>query len=331
MAFSVYIEEGSNFFLTKVNRQEGVMFSNKIKKQHTLYLSVLAIMMMACGGNSGKKRPKLDTPTEGTIHISVDETYKPLIDSEIRVFESLYPKTHIIATYKPEAECFKDLVDDSARLIIVTRDFNQKERDYFKEIRITPRSMLLAWDALALVTNKANPDSILTMDQVRNIMNGSDKSRKWQLVFDNQNSSTVRYILDSVNKGTPLPPDVMAAKNNPEVIDYVAKNKDAIGVIGVSWISDRNDSTSIEFTNKVTVVKLRADNGSEFVKPYQLYIGTGSYPLKRGIFFGLKEPHQGLGSGFVTFLGSYEGQLVISKFRLFPARLNVVFREANLK
>jgi phosphate transport system substrate-binding protein len=49
------------------------------------------------------------------------------------------------------------------------------------------------------------------------------------------------------------------------------------------------------------------------------------------MFFCLKEPYRGLGTGFVTFLGSYEGQLVIKKFRLFPARINAVFREAQLQ
>lgn len=298
------------------------------RKMNAVYLAAITVMA-ACGPNPNAK--KLDTATEGTIRISVDETYKPLIDSEIKVFESLYPKAHIIPTYKPEAECFKDLLNDSARLVIVTRDFNQQERDYFKQIKITPNSLLLAWDALALVVNKENPDSILNMEQVRGIMNGTNKDRKWQLVFDNANSSTVRYIMDSINMGKPLPTNTMAAKTNPEVVDYVSKNKDAIGVIGVSWISDPNDSLSMAFTKKVSVVRLRADNGSEFVKPYQAYIGIGTYPLKRGFFFCLKEPYHGLGSGFATFLGSYEGQLVIKQFRLFPARLNVVFREANLK
>jgi phosphate transport system substrate-binding protein len=298
------------------------------RKMNAVYLAAITLMA-ACGPNPNAK--KLDTATEGTIHISVDETYKPLIDSEIKVFESLYPKAHIIPTYKPEADCFKDLLNDSARMVIVTRDFNQQERDYFKQIKITPNSLLLAWDALALVVNKENPDSILNMEQVRSIMNGTNKDRKWQLVFDNANSSTVRYIMDSINMGKPLPTNTMAAKTNPEVVDYVSKNKDAIGVIGVSWISDPNDSLSMAFTKQVSVVRLRADNGSEFVKPYQAYIGIGTYPLKRGFFFGLKEPYHGLGSGFATFLGSYEGQLVIKQFRLFPARLNVVFREANLK
>lgn len=301
-----------------------------LRRMNAVYLSAVTLMMAACGPNTTSTE-KLDTATEGTIRISVDETYKPLIDSEIKVFESLYPKAHIIPTYKPEADCFKDLLNDSARLVIVTRDFNQKERDYFKQIKITPNSLLLAWDALALVVNKSNPDSILNMEQVRGIMNGTNTERNWQLVFDNANSSTVRYIKDSINMGKPLPANTMAAKTNPEVVDYVSKNKEAIGVIGVSWISDPNDSLSMAFTKQVSVVRIRADNGSEFVKPYQAYIGIGTYPLKRGFFYCLKEPYHGLGTGFATFLGSYEGQLVIKQFRLFPARLNVVFREANLK
>jgi phosphate transport system substrate-binding protein len=300
---------------------------SKLVNHKAAWLVLLTAGLFSC--NSGSQ--SFETPTSGTIRISVDETFEPLMEAEIKVFQSLYPKAHIIAEYKPESECFKDLLNDSARLVIVTRSFNDKEKEYFKQLKIAPQSMLLAWDAAALIVNHENADSILTMDQVRHIMDGTDKERNWQLVFDNENSSTVRFIRDSINQGKPLPPNTMAAKTNPEVVDYVTKNKKAIGVIGVNWISDPDDSTSIEFTSKVSVVKVRADYGSEFVKPYQAYIATGSYPLKRGVFFCLKEPYRGLGTGFVTFLGSYEGQLVIKKFRLFPARINAVFREAKLQ
>ena len=179
-------------------------------KLNAVYLAAIALMFVACGQN--RNTTKLDTATEGTIKISVDETYQPLIDSEIKVFESLYPKAHVIASYKPEAECFKDLLNDSARMIIVTRDLNQEERDYIKGQKITPNSLLLAWDALALIVNKENPDSILNMNQVRGIMDGTNTERKWQLVFDNANSSTVRYIMDSINKGKPLPSNTMGAR-----------------------------------------------------------------------------------------------------------------------
>lgn len=308
------------------------MFFRIIRITRFSVFTLAAIALLASCGPANKPGEERDTPTSGTIRISVDETYKPLMEAEIKVFESLYKKAHIIAEYKPEAECFRDLLADSSRLIFVTRDFSDKEKAYIREEKkIKPESLLLAWDGVALIANHSNPDSILTLDQVRKIMDGSDTERKWQVVFDNQNSSTVRYIRDSINQGKPLPTDVMAANTNPEVVDYVAKMKNALGVIGVSWISDPNDSTTIEFTNKVTVVKVRADYGSEFVKPYQAYIALGSYPLKRGLFYCLKEPYNGLGSGFATFLGSYEGQMIIGKFRLFPARLNIVFREANIK
>ena len=308
------------------------MFFRIIRITRFSVFTLAAIALLASCGPANKPGEERDTPTSGTIRISVDETYKPLIEAEIKVFESLYKKAHIIAEYKPEAECFRDLLADSSRLIFVTRDFSDKEKAYIREEKkIKPESLLLAWDGVALIANHNNPDSILTLDQVRKIMDGSDTERKWQVVFDNQSSSTVRYIRDSINQGKPLPADVMAANTNPEVVDYVAKMKNALGVIGVSWISDPNDSTTIEFTNKVTVVKVRADYGSEFVKPYQAYIALGSYPLKRGLFYCLKEPYNGLGSGFATFLGSYEGQMIIGKFRLFPARLNIVFREANIK
>lgn len=288
------------------------------------------VVAAACNTGSTSNGEEKDTPTKGTIHISVDETYKPLLDSEIKVFQSLYPNTKIIADYKPEADCFKDLFNDSARMIIVTRELKEEEKEYFQKEKIRPQSLKLATDAIALIVNHANPDSILTMDQVRKIMAG-ETDKPWQIVFDNQNSSTVRFIRDSINRGKPLPATTMAAKTNPEVIDHVSKNKDAIGVIGVNWISDTNDSTAIDFTKKVTTVKLRADGYTDFVLPYQFYIGMKSYPLTRGMYYILKEPYQGLGAGFATFLGGQEGQLLIGKFKLYPARLNIVFREATLK
>lgn len=291
--------------------------------------SVVALTIAGCAGGTSKGGEK-DTPTSGTLRISVDETYQPLIAAEIKVFQSLYPKTKIIAEYKPEADCFKDMFDDSSRMIIVTRDLKEDEKEYFKKEKIRPQSLQLATDAIALIVSNNNPDSILTMDQVRKIMDGTSE-RKWQIVFDHQNSSTVRFIRDSINKGKPLPATTMAAKSNPEVIAHVSKNKDAIGVIGVNWISDTNDTKAIEFTKMVTTVKLRADNNTDFVKPYQFYIGMKSYPLTRGMFYILKEPYQGLGAGFATFLGGQEGQLLIGKYKLYPARLNIVFREATLK
>src|SRR6202142_2010012 len=83
---------------------------------------IAAIAVVLFLGSSGRhKRTDIDTTNSGTIHISVDESSKPVMDSQIQVFEALYPKAKIIADYKPEAECFKELIRDGTRMIIVTR------------------------------------------------------------------------------------------------------------------------------------------------------------------------------------------------------------------
>src|SRR5450631_3049117 len=95
-------------------------------------VKVVLIAAAVCGlalvtGCGGKAKIFVETPTSGTINISVDESFQPVIDSEIKVFESSYPNAHIIPHYKPEAECLRDLAGDSTRLIIVTRGLSPEE------------------------------------------------------------------------------------------------------------------------------------------------------------------------------------------------------------
>lgn len=308
-----------------------------------LFLALVAFIWGCQHGHTAR-----DTQTSGTIHISVDESYKPLIDSEIRVFQQLNPQAHILADYKPEADCINDLLKDSSRLIIVTRDLNAAETKYFKDIRIPITSKILAWDAVALIVNPKNSDTDMTMMDVRKLMQGDAEFKGKELVFDKQNSSLVRYAIDSVNHGKPLPAYTKAANGSAQVVDYVAQHPDAIGVIGVSWISSPYDSTGLSFLDKIRVVGIMGDSTYNYLsknsnfqtelkspkyyfKPYQAYIALKSYPMTRAMYFILREPYFGLGTGFANFLGGNQGQTIIGQFRLFPANLNIVFRDATIQ
>src|SRR5690606_1935425 len=106
----------------------------------------------------------------GKIYISVDESFKPVIDSEIKVYEALHPKAKIIAHYKTEAECLKDFQYDSIKMIIVTRNLTtEEEREFKKKIFFYPPSGLVAWDAIAVVVNKESKDTIITQADLRSI------------------------------------------------------------------------------------------------------------------------------------------------------------------
>ena len=153
-----------------------------------------------------------------------------------------------------------------------------------------------------------------------------------RLVFDNKNSSTVRFAMDSIAGGAPLSNQVKALKTNREVIDYVARTPDAMGVIGVNWLSDRNDSTGLSFSKEVRVMSVSAANKAtpaDSYKPYQAYLFYGDYPLARSIYVLLNDPRSALPWGFASFLASDRGQRIILKSGLVPATQPV--RVVNVK
>ena len=310
--------------------------------KHIIWL--LLLTGLAC--NTGKKPPT--TATSGTIRISVDESFKPLLDTEIAVFENLHPDAHIIASYKSERDCFKDLINDSAEMVIVTRPMNAEETKYFEDIKIPISNKPIARDAVTLIVNPANSDTMMTMTQVRALMQGAQGAPDYTVVFDKQNSSLVHFVIDSINGGKPLAKGIQAAGGCQQVVDYVAAHKNALGVIGVSWISNPYDSTGLSFLKKINVVSVMGDSTYDYLsksatfdpkdpdfaryyfKPYQAYIAFKSYPLTRNVYYILRQTYFGLGTGFANFLGGNKGQMIIGKNRLFPLNLNIQIRRAQI-
>ncbi|XZF12958.1 PstS family phosphate ABC transporter substrate-binding protein [Chitinophagaceae bacterium MMS25-I14] len=284
--------------------------------------------LLVCSCKDDVKKPE-DTTTSGTIDISVDETYQPAIAEQLRVFDSSYPEAHINAHYKPESECFKDFLDNKARLILVTRELSAGEKELCTQKKIVPTSLALVKDAVAVIVNPESADSLLSIPQIKGILTGK-YNKKYTVVFDNQGSSTVRYITDSLIPGEKLGTNVFAAKGNSQVVDYVAKNPDAIGFIGLSYISDENDSATESFLKKVKVVSVQNDSTQEFYQPYQAYIALKLYPFTRSLYFITRETFPGLGTGFANFLSKERGQLIFAHSHLFPLRMNIVIRDATL-
>ena len=284
--------------------------------------------------NTNGKTEVTDTPTSGQLNISVDESFAPIIDSHVYTFQKLYKYAKVDAAYKPEADVVKDLINDSARVIIISRKLTPDETKVFERIKLTPRVNRIAVDGVALIVHPDNPDTLLTLQQVRNIftgktanwnqITGKNKASDITIVFDNTGSSTARYILDSINLKQPLPPKVFAAKSNPALIDYVSKNPNAIGVLGVNWISDTDDSTAVSFSNKIKVVGVSKEsnpvNSDRYFQPYQAYLAQGTYPLRRDLYVISREARAGLGTGFASFVAGDKGQRIFLKSGLMPAQ-----------
>ena len=286
-------------------------------------LSFSLLLLFVCYGCNGSDSPD-DTPTTGQISISVDETFKPLIDSEIYTFEGIYNYADVNVSYKTELEAFNDLMNDTIRLIIVPRKLNKDELKEFEKWEIVPKVTKIAYDAVALIGSKDLKGSALTLEEIKTLLSeGSTPFLKnVKVVFDNNNSSTINFLKEKTGVKK-LSANCYALTSNSAVIDYISKEKNSIGVIGVNWISDRDDTTNLSFLKSVKVMGISISDNSEYYKPYQAYIARKVYPLWREVYIISKEAYTGLGTGLTAFIASERGQRIVLKFGLVPATMPV--------
>lgn len=297
-----------------------------------------------------KYEKKANSSTTGTMTMVCDDTFRNIMEQEIDVFEYQYPDAHVLARYATQGEALDSLLSLNTRTVVIARDLTKKERDYLKAKRRNVKSSKIAVDAVALIVNKNNPCSMLTTKEVGDILSGS--SIEWNdlepselgkiaVVFDDKSSSLVQFMRDSLLNGGDLGPNVYAQGSIPAVVDMVSKNVNAIGVLGVTWIT--SDMKTAELTSdelaqsvlsdepiqgatlsqEVKVLKLRRPDEVTAYKPYQQNIFDGTYPLYRPIYMITTGVSGSLASGFYTFVTGDIGQKIIMKTGIMPARTRI--------
>ena len=283
--------------------------------------------------SSTDKDTATDSPKSGTIRISVDETFKPVIDEQLKVYHASFPQSQINVQYKPEADCFRDLNSDSTRMIIVARGLNKTEYGYYKsKLTYEPYCDAVAFDAIAVILNTDNTDSVYTIKDLKEILVGN---KEVIAVMDGKNAtSTVRYLMDSVMDKKGFGKNVVSAGGSEEVLNYVSNHKNAIGFVGLSWIGNVYEPKQQEMLKQVKLALLECKTCEEtnmFAKPSQATITYMQYPLARPLYYILKENYAGLGSGFVNFMSLERGQLIFRRSCLAPAKMNLLKRSTKIK
>lgn len=284
--------------------------------KYKFFVLAAAVLLLSCN-NKGKKVE--ETQTSGATDILVDESLASIVEAQWYVFENTYPRADIRLKYKAEIPLVNAFLNDSARVAIMARKLTPEEAKVFEKKNIVIRVNQFAIDAVTLICNKNSADTTITVQEITDILRGKQTKRK--LVFDNPNSSTVRY-LKNLAKISNLPAKgVYALKTNPDVIRYVHNNNGVIGVIGINWYKEPGKDLEplIEGIKVMGVKNLPGNVGSDrFYKPSQDDLATGLYPLRRGLYIINCQGGPGLGWGFASFLAGETGQRIVLKSGLLP-------------
>ncbi len=308
-------------------------FKNKFFLNACVPLLGIMIIITSCTG--GKKSGLSETPTRGNIKIMVDESFEPLFETEVYTFTHLYKNAKISVEYKPEYDVINDFMHDSIQVIATSKKLTDYQIQYLRDSQIIARTTTFAYDALALITNRENNDSLIKYDSVKDIFLG--KIKRWneinsksklgdiRIIFDNTKSGNIRYFKELFGIKDSLTGNFFAVNNNSEVVDFVSKNPDALGIISVNWISDKNDSLSMSFIKKINVVAVSQQfvNDGSYYRPQQGFIYDKSYPFVREVFLISRETFVGLGAGFINWACGEQGQRIVLKSGLVPATMPI--------
>jgi phosphate transport system substrate-binding protein len=278
------------------------------------------VMLIASCAQDKQKGEVVETYGSGHIKVLADESFEPIVAEEEYVFEGINQDAKLDISYLTENALLNSFLNDSVRIAILSRELTAAETKILNDRKLPPVTQRVAVDAIAIIVNKTSADTLITVDEVKKMLKGQTKTDK-NIVFDNPNSSIVRYLKEFAGGVSLQQKNIYALKTNKEVIKYVSEHTNAIGIIGFSWLNDP-DKDYAPYVDAVQLVGVK-DAGSkeyndEYFKPSQTTIVLQQYPLSRGLYVINCTSKAGLGTGFASFLTSERGQRIILRSGLLP-------------
>ena len=292
------------------------MKKNVVHAVYLILILLLDVSVNAC--KDANKDDGKETILKGKTTILVDETFLPLIEDQATVFQSRY-KADITVQGKSENELIQSFLKDTSRIVVLSRLLSANESKYFEQLKIKPKITPIGKDAIALICNKSNKDTLIALDDVIGFMQGKEVKGLKGLVFDNPNSSTVRYINELAGLTSLPAKNVYSFKTNEEVVKFIAENEGMIGFVGLNYLYQPSVAVANNLQS-INVLSVKGIGKNQYFAPSQNNLAEGTYPLARDLYIINCQGYSGLGMGFASFVAGDIGQRIILKSGLLPIR-----------
>ena len=130
-----------------------------------------------------------DSAFHGTVTITSDESLQPMVEQLCQGYVGIHADTKFNVSYLPEHLAIAKVLEDSSRLAFVTRELTTSEQNVFKTRGIRYSPQFIAIDGLALLTSRANEDSLITLKEVEGIFKGQIKN--WSQLEGSQQTKDI--------------------------------------------------------------------------------------------------------------------------------------------
>ncbi len=281
------------------------------------HLGKAALLLMVVGGCDGGGGG--ESPFRGEQKIAVDVSLRLAVEPVVEMFSRTYPQARLKVFYLPQEEAIAGLLADSFAVVVVCRPLTPAESLDLAQTKIIPKRVQVAWDGIAVIGHPDRRDSTLRWDSLRAWLSRPETPYTF-VVEAGAGSSVYMYLRDSVLAGETLKAKLYRLDSLPAILDFVERNVRAVGFVGASWVCNPRDSVGQSFLERVRVFWVAGKGSVDYYPPVAGYIRPGYYPLVRPVWALNREPRMGVATSFVAFLAGPEGQRILLKAGLFPAR-----------
>lgn len=288
---------------------------NSIKLIMLFFLSIIVI--------NCKQEDKSPSYHKGELTILTDESFKSVTEALAEGYMINYPETKIKVVTKKEDLGFLDLLNDKARIAVMSKELTPKEVKAYEEqvdLKILPARF--AADAVVFVVPKNSPKNSITIDEIKDGLLSENK----EFIFDGTNSSNLNFVAQKFGK-EPKDLKFSVIPGSKNIIEELGKYPDKIGVIGLNTFSRPYDKESEKLREMVKILPVES-NGKLFNSDSE-NLRKMTYPFTRVLYFLTNEGNFNIANGFIRYSCTQLGQMIVQKEGLQP--YNLYKREVQMR
>ncbi len=288
-------------------------------------IKILAALIILFTVWSCKKKPArlVDSPQQGAISMEVDDSFRSVSEALVQRYMALYPKTEINLTYKKEDLAFLDLLEKKVRVIVMSRELSDREKQAFKDkIDMEIQPAPFAADAVVFIVPKNSPRESISVEEIRQLLQSPEKP----IIFDGTNSSNLNFVAQKL-KTSPEALQYSIISGNSNIANQLEDFPNKIGTVSLNTLSRPYNAEAQKLRDAVKI--LPVTEGNKSYQPAVQNLASMSYPFTRVLYFLTNERYFGLGNGFIRFSCTQLGQIVVAKEGLQP--YNIFRREVQMR
>ncbi|MFN8490648.1 MAG: phosphate ABC transporter substrate-binding protein [Caldilineaceae bacterium] len=278
--------------------------------------------LQACAPSSANAAKPASSGKQRAIQNKGSDTLVNLALAWAEAYRDVNPEVAIAVTGGGSGTGIAALINGTVDIANASRKMTDAEIAQAKKNGFDPVEFTVAIDALAVIVNRANPVSKLTIQQLSDIFTGritnwkevGGKDAPIVLLSRETNSGTHVYFLENVvrkgekNNKAIFAPQTLLMPSSVGITSEVQRNPNAIGYDGLGYVNPEHEK----------LIAIAKDAKSSYVAPSIKTGADHTYPISRGLYMYTANKPTGEIDAYIKWIQSEEGQKIVSELGFVP-------------